>query len=96
MACKANPQHLRLINRLKKVEKYKDYSLCITIEIWSHSTGRNKTTVTLFSSKRSMFLFQGSTMSELERFIDKERKEAGLFQEKTRMPSNLERKILKV
>lgn len=80
---KANPQHLRLINKLKRVEKYKEDSMCITIETWSHKTGNKETEVILWSGNNG-YIFKGSTMSELERFINQERKEAGVFQEKVK------------
>lgn len=84
MACKANTQHLKLINKLKMIEKYKDASICLTVETWNHSTGDKVTKVRLISVKDSQFtsLFQGATISGLERFINEQRKEAGIFQER--------------
>jgi len=82
MACKANTQHLKLINRLKKIEKYKDDSICIALETWSHPYHETKTKVSLWSDNAKQDIFKGSTMSELERFINEEREKAGLFQEK--------------
>ena len=84
MTCKANPQHLRLINKLRRIEKYKDGSLCLTVKTWSFSSGNTETTVELWSSELSGYLFKETTMSELERFINSERKKAGIFQEKTK------------
>ena len=82
MACKANPQHLRLLNRLKKIDKYKASAYAISIQTWSHESGTISTTVDLWSAKLNKWLFQGTTISELERFINSERKKAGIFQEK--------------
>ena len=82
MACKANSQHLKLINRLKMIEKYKDDSISLTVNTWSHDNGDINTEVRLWSHEKSRSLFQGTTISGLERFINQERKEAGLFQEK--------------
>lgn len=83
MTCTANPQHLKLINRLKKIEEYKDDSISLQIDTWSYHGGQIETEVLLWSRKKG-HLYKGSSMTELERFINSERKKAGVFQEKTR------------
>jgi len=79
MSSKANTQHLRLINKLKRVKEYKNDGLAITIETWNYRSGSKKTEVTLWSSNKEAHIFKGSTMVALERFINKEREKAGLF-----------------
>jgi len=74
MACKANPQHLRLINKLKRIEEYKDDAICIAVETWSYTKGNFETEVKLWSGNNSEYMFKGTTMVELERFIDSKRK----------------------
>jgi hypothetical protein len=82
MSSKANTQHMKLINKLKRIEEYKNTALCITVETWCHPTRAKETKVTLWSGKHNCYIFKGSTMSELERFINSERDKAGLFKGK--------------
>jgi len=83
MTSKANTQHLKLINRLKKIEKYKDSVFCLDITTWNGlKTEKDNTTKIRLWEQEEGFIFEGNTMSELERFINSERKKAGLFQER--------------
>ena len=77
-----NTQHLRLINKLKKVEEYKEDGIAITVETWCHKSGTKSTEVSLWSDSKLKHIFRGNTMSELERFINSEREKAGLLKKK--------------
>ncbi len=79
MSSKGNTNHLRLINKLKRVKKYRNDILCLTVETWGWIDRDTETRVKLWSDRQTKTVFAGTTISELERFINKEREEDGLF-----------------
>jgi len=79
MSSVANAKHINLINKLKMIEKYKDDAISIAVETWSFINKDTKSIVNLWSHKQESHIFIGSKMVDLERFINKERKEAGIF-----------------
>lgn len=83
MTCKANSHHLKFINRLKKIDNYKNDTIAITINTWSLRDRDAYTRVSLWSADLNTHIFEGFSMLELERFINKKRAEAGLFQLKS-------------
>ncbi len=79
MSSKGNTNHVRLLNKLKMCEEFKNDRLCISVETWGFSSKYAETKVELWSDQYSQTLFKGTTMTGLERFINEEREKVGLF-----------------
>ncbi len=79
MSSKGNTNHIRLMNKLKMVEKYKNDNLHLAVGTWSFKSRDDETQVKLWSGHTGEYIFIGTTISELERFINGERERAGLF-----------------